>query len=140
MGTEQIEAIALRALTKAEPSFRAARVCDSTVLRAAKCATLFSPGSYRNRPPQNTPLPNLFLAGDFVRESPMHGADGLSQERALVTGLMAANLVVDKFKVGVPARILDVEADEPHIDAGKRLNRLLKTLPLPPPPPFPFPF
>ena len=35
------------------------------------------------------------------------------------------------------AQILDVEHDEPHIDAGKRLNRLLKQLP---PPPFPLPF
>ena len=91
-----------------------------------QCATIFSPGSYRNRPAQSTgiirhlrislpyacardrqrrdfssftvvwnaldllslmsmspapAMPNLFLAGDFVRESPMHGADGLSQVR-----------------------------------------------------------
>ena len=59
------------------------------------------------------------------------------QERALVTGLKAANLVVDKLRVGSPASILDVEKDEAHIDAGKRLNKLLKMLP---PPPFSLPF
>ena len=87
LNDEQVTEIALRALTNAEPSFRAAKVTESNVLRAPQCATIFSPGSYRNRPAQQTPLPNLFLAGDYVRESPMHGADGLSQERALVTGL-----------------------------------------------------
>jgi hypothetical protein len=32
-----------------------------------------------------------------------------------------------------PAAILDVEKDEPHIDAAKKLRRLFKTLALPVP-------
>jgi uncharacterized protein with NAD-binding domain and iron-sulfur cluster len=113
------------------------QVAESIVLRAPECATIFSPGSFRNRPAQRTDMPNLFLAGDFVRETPMHGADGLSQERALVTGLKAANLVVEKLGVGMPATILNVEEDEVHIAAAKRVNALLKLLP---PPPLPLPF
>ena len=38
-----------------------------------------------------------------------HGANGLSQERAYVTGLTAANLVIDKCGVGQKAAVLDVE-------------------------------
>ena len=108
-------------------------------MRAAQCATIFSPGSLRNRPVQRTPMPNLFLAGDFVREWPMHGADGLSQERALVTGLMAANLVIDTLGKGRKATILEVEKDEAHIMLGKEVNKALKSTPFPPPL-FPLPF
>eukprot|EP00802_Teleaulax_amphioxeia_P012136 Tamp_12174.p1 GENE.Tamp_12174~~Tamp_12174.p1 ORF type:complete len:603 (+),score=105.20 Tamp_12174:1-1809(+) len=128
---DEITAVAMRALTNAEPSIASAQVAESTVLRAPKCATIFSPGSFRNRPAQRTDWRNLFLAGDFVRETPMHGADGLSQERALVTGLKAANLVVDSLGQGARADILDVEEDEVHIDAAKRANALLKSLPAP---------
>jgi uncharacterized protein with NAD-binding domain and iron-sulfur cluster len=75
-----------------------------------------------HRPYQVTSLPKVFLAGDWVKGVP-HGANGLSQERAYVTGLTAANLVVDSLGVGQQAKILDVEPDEPHIAFGKELNR-----------------
>lgn len=52
-----------------------------------------------------------------------HGANGLSQERAYVTGLTAANLVVDKLGVGKKAIVLDVEPDEPHVVALKQLDQ-----------------
>lgn len=52
-----------------------------------------------------------------------HGANGLSQERAYVTGLAAANLMIDKFGHGKKAVILDVEPDEPHIAALRLLNK-----------------
>ena len=44
-----------------------------------------------------------------------------------MTGLEAANLVVDQLGVGQRARILDVEPDEPHIVAGRQLNRAAKS-------------
>ena len=54
------------------------------------------------------------------------------QERAYVTGLTAANLVVEHLGHGRPARLLDTEPDEPHIALGKELNKrsaaLLSTL------------
>lgn len=54
------------------------------------------------------------------------GANGLSQERAYVTGLTAANLVVDHCGVGKKAVVLDVEPDEPHIAAAKQANRAVR--------------
>ena len=52
----------------------------------------------------------------------------LTQERAYVTGLVAANLVVAHTQQGYPAAILDVEKDEPHIVAGRQANRFIKSV------------
>ena len=49
------------------------------------------------------------------------------QERAYVTGLRAANMVVEKLRVGLPASILPVEPDEPYIAALKGANRAVKS-------------
>ena len=49
------------------------------------------------------------------------------QERAYVTGLRAANMVIDKFRVGLPASILPVEPDEPYIAALKGANKAVKS-------------
>ena len=54
------------------------QVVDSAVLRFPKAVTHFSPGSYSSRPLQTTSLPNIFMAGDWVKGVP-HGANGLSQ-------------------------------------------------------------
>ena len=48
------------------------------------------------------------------------------QERAYVTGLRAANLVVDRLGRGSHAVIHDTEADEPHLAAGKALARAFR--------------
>ena len=44
-----------------------------------------------------------------------------------MTGLAAANLVVDTLGVGRRAEILDVEEDEPHIVAGRAVNKAAKS-------------
>jgi hypothetical protein len=62
------------------------------------------------------------LAGDYIKGLD-HGANGLSQERAYVTGLAAANLVMQQLGQGTPAEILPVEADEGHIRAAKQVNK-----------------
>jgi hypothetical protein len=49
------------------------------------------------------------------------------QERAYVTGLRAANFLVDRLGRGVRADILPVEPDEPYIAALKGANRLFKS-------------
>ena len=49
------------------------------------------------------------------------------QERAYVTGLTAANLVVKHLGHGKPAKLLDTEPDEPHIALGKELNKRLQS-------------
>lgn len=43
-----------------------------------------------------------------------------------MTGLTAANLVIDKLGVGQKAVVLDVEPDEPHIAALKTLNQSVR--------------
>jgi len=54
------------------------QVVDSAVLRFPKAVTHFSAGSYSSRPLQTTSIPNVFMAGDWVKGVP-HGANGLSQ-------------------------------------------------------------
>jgi uncharacterized protein with NAD-binding domain and iron-sulfur cluster len=112
-------------LRECEPGFRDAQVVDSAVLRAPEAVTHFSVGSFINRPPQVLPgLDNLFLAGDLVKGVPT-GANGLSQERAYVTGLSAANAVLGRLAPGGKGmvRIPDVSQDEPHVAAGKAAVR-----------------
>eukprot|EP00210_Caulerpa_lentillifera_P001559 g1497.t1 len=112
-------------LGQCEDGFKSANIVDGAVLRYYGAVTHFSPGSYASRPTQKTTLDNLFLAGDWVK-GVQHGANGLSQERAYVTGLIAANEVIRKMQRGVPAKILDVEPDEPHIATLKTINKNLK--------------
>ena len=45
------------------------------------------------------------------------------QEKSYVTGLEAANRVVDYLEEGSFAKIVPVEEDEPHIEALRNLNR-----------------
>ncbi|PNH05243.1 Phytoene dehydrogenase, partial [Tetrabaena socialis] len=68
-------------ITACEPGFSGAKVIDSIVLRYPKAVTHFSPGSYPHRPFQATTIPNVVMAGDWVKGVP-HGANGLSQVRA----------------------------------------------------------
>jgi hypothetical protein len=44
-----------------------------------------------------------------------------------VTGLVAANMVIATLGVGQAADILPTEADEPHIVAGRLINRTFKS-------------
>ena len=87
----------------------------------------------------------FYVAGDHVWQGPgSHGARGLSQEKALVSGMAAADAAAAAFgriageesrratsttTTRAPARILDVEPDEPHVAAGaaaaKALRRVL---------------
>ncbi|KAE9447397.1 hypothetical protein C3L33_20703, partial [Rhododendron williamsianum] len=50
------------------------------------------------------------------------------QEKSFVTGLEAANRVVDYLEEGTFARIIPVEEDEPHIQALRSLNRNLNEI------------
>ena len=62
--------------------------------RFGGAVTAFSPGSYQNMPQTALSLPGLFIAGDWLAQGPgTHGAKGLSQEKAWVSGLQAGNQV-----------------------------------------------
>ena len=117
--------LVINSVSVCEPEFASAKIVDGAVLRFFGAVTHFSPGSFASRPLQDTSFHNLFLAGDWVR-GVNHGANGLSQERAYVTGLIAANKVIERLNKGSLAKILDVEPDEPHIAGLKTINREIK--------------
>ncbi len=119
MEDEQILAKVQRDLTTCVPAFAGAKVIDSSVVRLPRAVTHFSPGSYQSMLPAITPIRNVFMSGDWVITR--HGS--WSQEKAYVTGLEAANQVVDQLGKGAKATIIPVEADEPHIQGLRSLNR-----------------
>ncbi|OUC13202.1 MAG: amine oxidase [Alkalinema sp. CACIAM 70d] len=104
------------------PDFQAAKVVDYSVVRLPKAVTHFSPGSYQYMLRGTTSLPNLYMSGDWIITQ--HGS--WSQEKAYVTGLEAANAVIRQWG-GQPAPIIPVEADEPHIQVLRSLNRQART-------------
>ena len=65
------------------------QVVDSAVLKFPKAVTHFSPGSHASMPEQTTSFPNVFIAGDWVKNTD-HGANGLSQANHLVDQTQAA--------------------------------------------------
>lgn len=111
-----------RDLATCVPEFRAAKVVDSSVIRLPKAVTHFSPGSYQSMLSGKTSFANIFMSGDWIITR--HGS--WSQEKAYVTGLEAANRVIEQFKIGTPAEIIPVEADEPHIAFARSANRALR--------------
>ena len=134
LSDEQIIATLMQELLpQAVPAFRQARVVDSEVRRYPASVSLFSPGSFRQRPPLETSLPSVVCAGDWVRMGEReHGAKGLCQERAYVSGLEAANSLLQRGIVtggdGVNSRrhrVIPIHADEPQVLLGRALNRLV---------------
>ncbi|WP_088890270.1 hydroxysqualene dehydroxylase [Leptolyngbya ohadii] len=119
---EQIIAKVQRDLATCVPEFAQANVIDSSVIRLPRAVTHFSPGSYANMLPVTTPISNLFMSGDWIITR--HGS--WSQEKAYVTGLEAANQVIDRFRRGTAADILPIEPDEPHIQVARNLNRSIR--------------
>ncbi|MEM7593646.1 MAG: amine oxidase, partial [Cyanobacteria bacterium P01_A01_bin.83] len=94
------------------------------VIRVKEGVTHFFPGSYQNLMSATTKIPNLYMSGDWIVTN--HGS--WSQEKAYVTGLEAANLVIKRFGVGNKANIIPIEADEPHIKIARTINQTIKDL------------
>lgn len=116
-------------LPQAVPGFRDAEVVDSWVGKFPGTVSFFSPGSFDRRPPlQGAPeIPIIKCAGDWVRMGDLeHGAKGLCQERAFVSGIQAANLLLDDV-VGKSRLykhpVLPVRDDEAQFKAGIALNK-----------------
>ncbi|KAF3787036.1 Phytoene dehydrogenase [Nymphaea thermarum] len=116
---EQVLAKVRSVLSSCIEGVEGAAVVKHLVLRCPETATLFFPGSYKFMMRGSTSFPNLFMAGDWIVNR--HGS--WSQEKAYVTGLEAANSVVDHLGEGEFAKIIAVEEDEPHIEALRSLNR-----------------
>ena len=133
-----VEKLMNELLPAAVPEFAQAKVVDSFVARYPGAVSWFSPGSYDKRPPLQTQVPNLVCAGDWVRMGEYeHGAKGLCQERAYVSGIQAANALARNGALGVQHTrvrpVIPVRDDEPQVVAGRAINKqiydsLLKTL------------
>ena len=124
MTDEQIIAKVHRDVAICIPAFNAAKVIDSSVIRVKEGVTHFFPGSYQYLLSAKTDISNLYLSGDWIITR--HGS--WSQEKAYVTGLEAANLVIDRFRIGKEANIIPVEADEPHIQVARTINKTVRDL------------
>lgn len=121
---EEIIPLVQQDLAACVPGFREAKVVDYSVIRLPQAVSHFAPGSYRYLLPAQTSFDNLFMSGDWIVNQ--HGS--WSQEKAYVTGLEAANLVVNCLGHGQFANILPVQADELHIQLMRSLNRTVRTL------------
>lgn len=124
MSDEQIIDKVHRDVATCIPAFGAAKVTDSSVIRVKEGVTHFFPGSYQNLLSAKTDIPNLYMSGDWIITR--HGS--WSQEKAYVTGLEAANLVIQESGIGIEANIIPIEADEPHIQVARTINKAVKDL------------
>jgi uncharacterized protein with NAD-binding domain and iron-sulfur cluster len=122
LSNEEIVPIVQRDLATCVPAFGQAKVIDSSVIRLPRAVTHFAPGSYQYMLPAKTSFENAFISGDWIVNR--HGS--WSQEKAYVTGLEAANLVIDRLKQGSKAEIIPVEADELHIQMARSLNTSIR--------------
>ena len=127
---EIVDALMQQLLPQVQPAFRHAQVVDQEVRRYPGSVSLFSPGSFQQRPPLETSLATVVCAGDWVRMGEReHGAKGLCQERAYVCGLEAANSLLRRGVVrGTGSgehRVIPVRPDEPQVVLGRALNKLV---------------
>ncbi|KAL7541867.1 hypothetical protein ACHAXR_011310 [Thalassiosira sp. AJA248-18] len=98
-----------------------AKVLDAAVVRLPQAVNWYCPGSYANMPDaQSTSIPNVFFCGDLVRSR--HGS--WSQEKAFVTGIEAANLILGREGGN---GIIPLSADEPHVALGRTALSAAKT-------------
>ena len=108
-----------------------ARVVDSWIGKYPGSVSWFSPGSYELRPPLegagNDVLPNVKVAGDWVRMGKReHGAKGLCQERAYVSGIEAANSLMTSN--GLRSRthpVIQIREDEIQFKIATAINKQL---------------
>ncbi|KYC35943.1 amine oxidase [Scytonema hofmannii PCC 7110] len=121
---EEIVQTVQRYLTTCVPAFGEAKVSDRSVIRLPQAVSHFAPGSYRYMLPARTSFKNVFMSGDWIVNR--HGS--WSQEKAYVTGLEAANLVVSYLGEGSPAQIIPVEVDEAHIQLARIANRTARQI------------
>jgi uncharacterized protein with NAD-binding domain and iron-sulfur cluster len=124
LDNQEIIAIVQKYLADCIPEFNTAKVIDSSVIRLPRAVTHFSPGSYQHLLRGITSFPNLYMSGDWIITN--HGS--WSQEKAYVTGLEAANLVIQQFNQGNMTQILPIESDEPHIQIARSLNQTVKNV------------
>ena len=130
---EIVDTLMKELLPQAVPGFRLARALEFEVRRYPGSVSLFSPGSFSQRPPLQTSLPSVVCAGDWVRMGEReHGAKGLCQERAYVCGLEAANALMRSGVLKGMDRatsreheVLPIRPEEPQVLLGRAMNKLV---------------
>ena len=124
LSDEQVLPLVQRDLAGCIPTFGNAKIVDHSVVRIRQGVTHFAPGSYRYLLPGTTSFSNVFMSGDWIVTR--HGS--WSQEKAYVTGLEAANNVIDHLGTGYLADIVPIIPDEPHIQAARAVNRAVREI------------
>lgn len=141
LGEEDLERLLLdELLPAAVPEFKEAMAVDRWVGKFAGAVSWFAPGSFVKRPKLDGAgkdrIPNVKCAGDWVRLGKReHGAKGLCQERAFVSGIEAANALLDDVAAGGGKQgsvigaarhsVLGIRPDEPQVVAGMEAARRL---------------
>ena len=124
MSDRELVAKIHRDLSICVAEFRQAKVVDFSIIRVKQGVTHFAPGSYQYLLSAKTSIDNLFMCGDWI----VTDRGSWSQEKAYVTGIEAANLAIAKFGIGKKANIIPIEPDEPHIQAGRAINKTVRNL------------
>lgn len=127
-----IDVLAKDLLPASVPAFADARIVDAWVGRFPGTVTWFAPGTFGRRPPLQgagrDAIPNIKCAGDWVRMGDLeHGAKGLCQERAYVSGINAANVLLKDVEVANSSPrlhpIIPVRDDELQFKLAIAANR-----------------
>ena len=130
---EIVDCLMQELLPMVQPDFRIAQVVDQEVRRYPQSVSLFSPGSFKQRPPLETSMNAIVCAGDWVRmEEREFGAKGLCQERAYVCGLEAGNSLLQRKIVAGTRQsqplqhpVIPIRPDEPQVVLGRSINKLV---------------
>ena len=99
LSDDEILARCRAALADLWPASTPAQVRKATLVRIPNSIYRESPGSDRYRPAQRTPVPNLFLAGDYTRQDYM-----ASMEGAVRSGRLAARALLSSRQSSVVSR------------------------------------
>ena len=128
-----VDCLMQKLLPMVQSDFRRAQVVDQEVRRYPGSVSLFSPGSFKQRPPLETSIASIVCAGDWVRMGDREfGAKGLCQERAYVCGLEAGNSLLKRKIISGTTQsqtlqhpVIPIRADEPQVVLGRTINKLV---------------
>lgn len=114
LSDEAIAQKAKRDLDIMVPAFKSASVIDYAVVKLPEAVNWYFPGSLASCPTtESESFENAYFAGDVVRGL-KHAS--WSQEKAYVSGLVAANAVLGRDKLEGVTPLLP---DEPHVALGR---------------------
>ena len=93
MPKEDLRRLFVQEMTKLFPRAHEAQVERFLVVKEPQATFRSTPGAARHRPPQSTPIPNLFLAGEWT-----HTGWPSTMEGAVRSGVYAADSLASRIK------------------------------------------